>query len=95
MLTLQKIDTASDITGNTRCSFCGQQAAEGHYLIAGSGVFICDTCIATCNDLLADENAAADEDAVRTSAPAATCGSAARSNPCRSAAGSAGLRPIR
>jgi alanine dehydrogenase len=63
VLKLQKIDTASDITGDTRCSFCEQQAAEGGYLIAGPGVLICDTCIATCNDMLADENAAADEDA--------------------------------
>jgi alanine dehydrogenase len=63
VLKLQKTGTASAITGNTRCSFCNGEAADGRHLIAGPGVFICDACIATCNDMLADENAAVDETA--------------------------------
>jgi alanine dehydrogenase len=79
VLKLQKIDAASDIAGSTSCSFCQQEAAESRYLIAGPGVFICDTCIATCNDMLADENAAGDEDAAGDgdSAPDRDAGSTA------------------
>jgi ClpX C4-type zinc finger len=34
------------------CSFCGKPDAETRYLIAGAGVYICDTCVATCNAIL-------------------------------------------
>lgn len=35
-----------------RCSFCGKSEAMVHKLIEGPGVFICDECIALCNDLI-------------------------------------------
>ena len=39
-----------------RCSFCGKDNAEVRRLIAGpNGVFICDECVARCNEILAKE----------------------------------------
>lgn len=35
-----------------RCSFCGKSEVMVHKLIEGPGVFICDECIALCNDLI-------------------------------------------
>lgn len=35
-----------------RCSFCGKSESMVSRLIEGPGVFICDECIALCNDLL-------------------------------------------
>jgi len=36
-----------------RCSFCGQEKSQGRILIAGpGGVYICNECIKTCNNLL-------------------------------------------
>jgi ATP-dependent Clp protease ATP-binding subunit ClpX len=35
------------------CSFCGKRQAEGRRLIAGPGVFICEECVRTCNEILA------------------------------------------
>ncbi len=38
------------------CSFCGKGQAQVRRLIAGPlGVFICDECVALCNDILAME----------------------------------------
>lgn len=34
------------------CSFCGKSHAEVLKLIAGSGVYICDSCITVCNGIL-------------------------------------------
>ena len=43
-----------------RCSFCGKDNAEVRRLIAGPlGVFICDECVAKCNEILAEEEALA------------------------------------
>lgn len=39
-----------------RCSFCGKSESMVHKLIEGPGVFICDECIALCNDLLNDSS---------------------------------------
>jgi hypothetical protein len=36
------------------CSFCGSTAAEVTRLIAGPRVFICDGCVARCNEILAE-----------------------------------------
>jgi hypothetical protein len=36
------------------CSFCGSTAAEVARLIAGPRVFICDACVARCNEILAE-----------------------------------------
>ena len=37
------------------CSFCGKSQHEVKKLIAGPSVFICDECIALCNDIILDE----------------------------------------
>jgi DNA-binding transcriptional MerR regulator len=43
-----------------RCSFCGKDDTEVGRLIAGPrGVFICDECVAQCNEILAREVASA------------------------------------
>ena len=34
------------------CSFCGKSHAEVRKLIAGPGVYICDSCITVCKNLL-------------------------------------------
>jgi len=44
-----------------RCSFCNKRENDVAKLIAGPSVFICDECIAVCNDIIAaDVNAAAE-----------------------------------
>ena len=41
-----------------RCSFCAKDNAEVRRLIAGpNGVFICNECVAKCNEILAKEEA--------------------------------------
>ncbi len=37
------------------CSFCGKGQIEVKRLIAGPGVYICDECIALCNEIMAEE----------------------------------------
>src|SRR6476646_11683698 len=41
--------------GNPCCSFCGKAQKEVKKLIAGPTVYICDECIALCNDIIAEE----------------------------------------
>ncbi|MFR7478319.1 MAG: ClpX C4-type zinc finger protein, partial [Acutalibacteraceae bacterium] len=41
------------------CSFCGKPQSQVRRLIAGPGVFICDSCIELCSSILADENPSA------------------------------------
>src|SRR5262249_27793445 len=43
-----------------RCSFCGKGNDEVKQVIAGPGVFICNECIAICNEVLADHQASPD-----------------------------------
>jgi len=39
-----------------RCSFCGKEPLQVRRLIAGpNGAYICDTCVALCNEILAKE----------------------------------------
>jgi hypothetical protein len=40
------------------CSFCGKSHAEVRKLIAGPGVYICDSCITVCGGILRRELAA-------------------------------------
>jgi ATP-dependent Clp protease ATP-binding subunit ClpX len=40
---------------NLSCSFCGKSQREVKKLIAGPSVYICDECIALCNDIIAEE----------------------------------------
>jgi ATP-dependent Clp protease ATP-binding subunit ClpX len=37
------------------CSFCGKSQHEVTKLIAGPSVFICDECVALCNDIIREE----------------------------------------
>ena len=39
----------------TLCSFCGKSHAEVRKLIAGPGVYICDSCILVCKNVLDKE----------------------------------------
>jgi predicted DNA-binding transcriptional regulator AlpA len=41
--------------GPERCSFCGRSRTEIKKLIAGPGVYICDECVALCDELIGDE----------------------------------------
>src|SRR5687767_3903882 len=37
------------------CSFCGKSQHEVRKLIAGPEVFVCDECVALCNDILRED----------------------------------------
>src|SRR3954468_3802637 len=39
----------------TMCSFCGKSHAEVRKLVAGPGVYICDSCIGVCKNILDKE----------------------------------------
>jgi len=51
-------------TGALSCSFCGKSQAQAKKLIAGPAVYICDECVALCNDIIA-EDVEKEEDALR------------------------------
>src|SRR4030066_408637 len=51
------------------CSFCGKGQDEVKKLIAGSTVYICDKCIALCNDILNEEKELVDTISKRTDLP--------------------------
>ena len=38
-----------------RCSFCGKDQKMVERLVAGPNVYICNECIALCNDILSEE----------------------------------------
>ena len=38
-----------------RCSFCHQEQNNVRKLIAGATAFICDECVAICNEIIADD----------------------------------------
>src|SRR5438045_6601602 len=42
-------------SNRTMCSFCGKSHAEVRKLIAGPGVYICDSCINVCKSILDKE----------------------------------------
>ena len=42
----------NDDKGQLKCSFCGKAQDQVRKLVAGPGVFICDTCVALCNEVL-------------------------------------------
>ena len=46
-----------------RCSFCGKEQRMVSRLVAGPNVYICNECIALCNDILNDEDFLPGEDA--------------------------------
>jgi ATP-dependent Clp protease ATP-binding subunit ClpX len=45
------------------CSFCGKNQHEVKKLIAGPSVFVCDECVALCNDIIRQEEALQQETA--------------------------------
>ena len=45
----------SETSGSLVCSFCGKSQKEVKKLIAGPTVYICDECIALCNDIIREE----------------------------------------
>ena len=45
----------SDKKKDLICSFCGKPKQEVKKLIAGSGVYICDKCVASCTEILKKE----------------------------------------
>ena len=48
-----KKNDADKNNGKIRCSFCGQTQKQVGQMIAGpGGIYICDECISTCNDIL-------------------------------------------
>ncbi len=46
-----------DENNELRCSFCGKPQSQVERLISGSGVYICNECVALCNDILISEAA--------------------------------------
>jgi hypothetical protein len=38
-----------------KCSFCGKSQKQVKKLIAGPGAYICDACIALCNEIISEE----------------------------------------
>jgi ATP-dependent Clp protease ATP-binding subunit ClpX len=42
-------------SGNLFCSFCGKSQGEVKKLVAGPGAYICNDCVALCNDIIAEE----------------------------------------
>ena len=51
------------------CSFCGKPKDQARRMVAGPGVYICDSCIELCNSILEEGNAVRPVSA-RQSAPA-------------------------
>ncbi len=45
----------SEDKGQLKCSFCGKYQEQVRRLVAGPGVYICDECIALCNDIIEEE----------------------------------------
>src|SRR5277367_2945482 len=45
-----------DKTSFLRCSFCGKTQDEVKKLVAGPTVYICNECVALCNDILKEED---------------------------------------
>jgi ATP-dependent Clp protease ATP-binding subunit ClpX len=50
------VDKRKDPRDTLFCSFCGKSQTQSRRLIAGPNVYICDECVALCNDIVAEEN---------------------------------------
>jgi ATP-dependent Clp protease ATP-binding subunit ClpX len=57
-------DKDKERVGALFCSFCGKSQSQAKKLIAGPAVYICDECVALCNDIIA-EDVEKEEDALR------------------------------
>ncbi|MEO8963601.1 MAG: ATP-dependent Clp protease ATP-binding subunit ClpX [Gammaproteobacteria bacterium] len=58
------------------CSFCGKSQHEVRKLIAGPSVYVCDECVALCNEIIQEEaqnTQATDEAAFKLPTPAEIC----------------------
>ena len=44
-----------DDNNELRCSFCGQPQSQVKKLVSGSGVYICNECVALCQDIIESE----------------------------------------
>ncbi len=51
------------------CSFCGKSQHEVKKLIAGPSVFVCDECVALCNDIMKEEAQSANVKADKSDLP--------------------------
>ena len=67
MPTLQKIAAQDAVSEGLRCSFCGKPPARCSELIAGGDVFICDECLAACNEMFAGETEGGGDDTAEPS----------------------------
>lgn len=47
--------TATDLSRELHCSFCGKHRKQVAKLIAGPGVYICDECVSLCNQVIGEE----------------------------------------
>jgi hypothetical protein len=50
------VPTTEQAVTEYHCSFCAKSSKEVDKLIAGTGVYICDACVRTCNDILTAES---------------------------------------
>ena len=51
------------------CSFCGKNQSEVKKLIAGPSVYICDECVALCNDIIKEDLAEANQESSEEKLP--------------------------
>ena len=56
---------------NARCTFCGKGIDQVRKLVAGPGVYICDSCVTLCNEII-------DEDARGGASKGQSCGTPPR-----------------
>ncbi len=54
------------------CSFCNKSQHDVRKLIAGPGVFVCDECVALCNDIIQEEASSTSEAKTATKLPTPT-----------------------
>ena len=59
---MTKFDDSKQLT----CSFCGKPQDQVRRLVAGPGVYICDECIALCEDIIKEEFATDEQAAERS-----------------------------
>jgi hypothetical protein len=52
---------SGDSSDSVKCSFCDKNPKQVGKLIAGPGVYICNECIALCNDIIEEEGLAQPE----------------------------------
>ena len=67
-----------------RCSFCGKSKDSVRKFISGPSVYICNECIALCNEILAEDEEREVAEAITQvpTPPARTCPSRVKSSRC-------------